>query len=43
MTGHQDNPGTGRTLKGERTHQLDLKEVVRAVGIKNVRVIDPII
>ncbi len=41
MTGHQDNPGTGRTLMGERTHQLDLKEVVRAVGIKNVRVIDP--
>ncbi|QSQ08927.1 hypothetical protein H0A61_01280 [Koleobacter methoxysyntrophicus] len=41
MTGHQDNPATGKTLMGERTHQLDLGEVARAVGVKNVRVIDP--
>lgn len=41
MTGHQDNPGTGKTLMGETTHQLDLKEVARAVGVKNIRVVDP--
>lgn len=41
MTGHQDNPATGKTLMGEHTHQLDLAEVARAVGVKSVRVIDP--
>ncbi|NPV44599.1 MAG: indolepyruvate ferredoxin oxidoreductase subunit alpha [Firmicutes bacterium] len=41
MTGHQDNPATGKTLMGEHTHQLDLGEVARAVGVKSVRVIDP--
>ncbi len=43
MTGHQENPGTGRTLMGETTHQVDLKAVCTACGVKeeNVRLIDP--
>ncbi|MCR4398790.1 MAG: indolepyruvate ferredoxin oxidoreductase subunit alpha [Firmicutes bacterium] len=43
MTGHQDNPGTGVTLMGEKTAAIDIAAVVRAVGIKeeNVRVVDP--
>ncbi len=41
MTGHQDNPATGRTIKGEITPILDLVALVKATGIKNVRVIDP--
>jgi len=43
MTGHQDNPGTGRTLQGEETAAVDLVPLVRAVGIKgeNIRVVDP--
>jgi len=43
MTGHQDNPGTGRTLMGEETHQLDLAKLCKSIGIKheNVRVINP--
>lgn len=43
MTGHQENPGTGRTLMGEPTHQVDLEAICLACGIKpeNLRVIDP--
>ena len=42
MTGHQDHPGTGRTLRGEPTACLDLAAVARAVGVRRVRVIDPV-
>ena len=41
MTGHQDHPATGRTLMGEETHTLNLEQLVRAVGVKRVVVIDP--
>ncbi len=41
MTGHQDNPGTGKTLTGEDTHELDLELLCRAVGVKRVRKVDP--
>lgn len=43
MTGHQENPGTGRTLMGEPTHQVDLKALCVACGVKeeNIRLIDP--
>ena len=36
MTGHQQNPGTGKTLKGEQTYALDLPTLCKAVGIENV-------
>lgn len=36
MTGHQNHPGTGITLKGEATYRLDLPTVCRAIGIPNV-------
>lgn len=43
MTGHQENPGTGRTLMGEPAHQVDLKALCMACGVKeeNIRLIDP--
>jgi len=41
MTGHQQHPGTGRTLRGEPTHRLDLLGLVRAVGVEFVREVDP--
>lgn len=43
MTGHQENPGTGKTIKGEITQVVDILSVVKAVGIKeeNIRVVDP--
>ena len=41
MTGHQDNPATGRTIRGVPTRQVDLELLCRAVGVQSVRVIDP--
>ncbi|WP_027307632.1 indolepyruvate ferredoxin oxidoreductase subunit alpha [Caloramator sp. ALD01] len=43
MTGHQENPGTGKTIKGEITQVIDILSIVKAVGIKeeNIRVVDP--
>ena len=43
MTGHQENPGTGKTLMGEVTPIIDIEKIVKAVGVKdeNIRVVDP--
>ena len=41
MTGHQENPGSGYTLQGEKTEELNIEAVVRALGFKNVVVINP--
>lgn len=41
MTGHQHNPTTGFTIKGEPTKQVDLLKLCEAVGIQRVRVVDP--
>jgi indolepyruvate ferredoxin oxidoreductase alpha subunit len=43
MTGHQENPGTGFTLMGEETELTDVEEVVRALGARNVRTVNPLI
>lgn len=40
MTGHQHNPSTGFTLKGEATYALDLPKLCQAIGIPNVVVVD---
>lgn len=42
MTGHQDHPATGRTIQKTETAQLDLEGLVRAIGIKRVRQVDPL-
>jgi indolepyruvate ferredoxin oxidoreductase alpha subunit len=41
MTGHQDHPGTGHTLKGNEVPPLDLVKLAEAVGIKHISVVDP--
>ncbi len=41
MTGHQDHPGTGRTLMGQETVEASVEDVARGVGVKRVRVVDP--
>ncbi|MFZ3132266.1 MAG: indolepyruvate ferredoxin oxidoreductase subunit alpha [Desulfosporosinus sp.] len=41
MTGHQDNPTTGLTIKGEATRQVDLVKLAKAIGVDRVRVADP--
>ncbi len=41
MTGHQENPGSGMTLSGEEVEPADIEQIVRALGIKNVRTVNP--
>jgi indolepyruvate ferredoxin oxidoreductase, alpha subunit len=41
MTGHQEHAGTGFTVRGEVANQVDYAEIGKAVGIKNIRYIDP--
>lgn len=41
MTGHQDNPTTGYTIRGEETVQVNLVTLCKAIGVKNVVVADP--
>ena len=41
MTGHQEHPGTGRTLKGTATRRLDLAVLCRAIGVSRVAEVDP--
>lgn len=40
MTGHQDHAATGKTLKGEPTHSVNLDDLCRALGVKHVEVVD---
>ena len=49
MTGHQENPGTGRTLQpapasplgpgGQETVRIELEPLVRALGVKHVKTV----
>ncbi len=41
MTGHQQNPVTGKTLMGEETEIIDLAKISEAVGVKRVLTVDP--
>ena len=41
MTGHQQNPATGKNAKGEEAPAIDIATLVRAIGVKNVVEIDP--
>lgn len=41
MTGHQQNPTTGRNLYGDPAGKVDLEALARAMGISRVRVVDP--
>ncbi len=41
MTGHQDHPGTGRTLMGEPTAAASIEKIAEACGMKRIRVVDP--
>lgn len=41
MTGHQHNPATGKTLKGEDTKRVDLPQLCKAIGVESVHVVNP--
>ncbi len=41
MTGHQQNPGTGKTLKGDPTSAVDIEALVRGLGVEMVFTVSP--
>lgn len=41
MTGHQQNPTTGKNLRGEPAGKVDLEALCRALGFNRVRLVDP--
>ena len=42
MTGHQEHPGTGRTLEHQQTGKVDLRRFGRSLGIEAVCMFDSI-
>ncbi len=40
MTGHQEHAATGKTLKGEDTYAINLKDLCTAIGVPRVEVVD---
>jgi indolepyruvate ferredoxin oxidoreductase alpha subunit len=44
MTGHQENPGTGYTLMGEKATEVDIPMLCRAIGISddNIFIVNPL-
>jgi len=41
MTGLQEHPGTGRKLDHSKTGKVVFEDLARAVGVRNVHVVDP--
>lgn len=39
MTGHQQNPGTGRTLQNKEAPIIEIEPLVRALGIRHVKTV----
>jgi len=40
MTGGQDHPGTGKTLRGEETARVDFTDLVKSLGVEWVQTVD---
>ncbi len=41
MTGHQENPGSGRLLAGKEVEPFAIEDVCASFGIKNIIIVDP--
>jgi indolepyruvate ferredoxin oxidoreductase alpha subunit len=41
MTGHQEHPGTGRTLEHRTTGRVVFEDLARNLGIRQVHVVEP--
>lgn len=41
MTGHQENPTTGKNIKGDPATAVDIVALAKAIGIKRVTIVDP--
>ena len=42
MTGRQDNPATGFTLMDDPAYAVDIPLLCKALGVKNIRIINPL-
>ncbi len=42
MTGRQEHPGTGKTLRGEPTVSLDFEKLAHGIGIRDAHTINPL-
>ena len=42
MTGQQPHPGVGKTGMGEKIPEIKIEDIVRACGVRNLKIIDPI-
>ncbi len=40
MTGGQDHPGTGKTLRGDATHKVSFADICRSVGVDSLIEVD---
>ena len=40
MTGHQDHPGTGISAKGKKAKKVELEQLVRGIGVEDVKVVN---
>ncbi|MCX8023199.1 MAG: indolepyruvate ferredoxin oxidoreductase subunit alpha [Syntrophorhabdaceae bacterium] len=41
MTGQQEHPGTGYTIRGERAETVDYEKLVSSLGVKHIRKVNP--
>jgi len=41
MTGHQPNPGMGKTGMGDETKPISIEDAAKGLGVRNVKVINP--
>jgi indolepyruvate ferredoxin oxidoreductase alpha subunit len=41
MTGHQDNPANGCTIKKEKNKEVNLELLSKAIGVERIAVVDP--
>ncbi len=41
MTGHQQHPGMGKTIRGEDTYAIQYEPLLRSIGVQHVTVVDP--
>ncbi len=41
MTGHQQNPATGKDVRGDAAPAVDLEQLCRSLGVNDVQVVDP--
>jgi len=41
MTGHQQNPGMGKTVMGDNTIDIKIEDVAKACGVKYIKTVNP--